>query len=78
MFSHSITHFTHLLHSHHFHALSGHSHILTPPQVPVALSVGGEALSEVSFGQPVWTRGGDGLLVVGWPHQSSNFPNLAK
>ena len=32
---------------------------------------------EWSFGQPVWTRDGSGVLAVAWEHRSSNFPSLA-
>jgi len=46
-------------------------------KVPVNVE-GSTAEGDMSFGQPVWTRDGSGLLLVGWPHTSPNFPTLAK
>jgi acylaminoacyl-peptidase len=36
-----------------------------------------EGQEEWSFGQPVWSRDGCGVLAVAWDHHASNFPSLA-
>ncbi|KAG1675395.1 hypothetical protein FOA52_012314 [Chlamydomonas sp. UWO 241] len=47
--------------------------------LPVPITIAGsDAESEMSFGQPVWTRDGGGLVIAGWPHYAPNFPAITK
>jgi acylaminoacyl-peptidase len=45
---------------------------VVPALDDVAIKVEGEA----SYGQPVWTPDGKGIVYVSWPHQHDNFPGF--
>jgi acylaminoacyl-peptidase len=38
----------------------------------------GLADSDASWGQPVWTPDGAGIVAVAWPHKALNFPNTSR
>ncbi|GAX72583.1 hypothetical protein CEUSTIGMA_g39.t1 [Chlamydomonas eustigma] len=46
--------------------------------LPVESGSSSSSTDDLSLGQPVWTRDGKGLVVVGWPHRPSNFPAIGK
>jgi hypothetical protein len=37
----------------------------------------GLAESDASWGQPVWTPDGSGVVAVAWPHKALNFPHTS-
>uniref|UniRef100_A0A383VD43 acylaminoacyl-peptidase n=1 Tax=Tetradesmus obliquus TaxID=3088 RepID=A0A383VD43_TETOB len=38
----------------------------------------GLADSDASWGQPVWTPDGSGIVAVAWPHKAANFPHTSR